>query len=145
MRLYWLIFLFFAGHITISEASQPSKKVDFYQNNIQKIDSDSTQKIIKNNTRLPPKPKNNGFGMILRGVLLTMLGTVFGVGILLTFLFGFSVGSGFYFGDIYATAGIMLGGLVIFGLGIFMLSRGKERWKAYKRYRKALKKMKNNA
>jgi hypothetical protein len=37
----------------------------------------------------------------------------------------------------------MLGGLIIFGLGVYMISRGRERWKAYKRYKKALKKIKN--
>jgi hypothetical protein len=95
---------------------------------------------------LPEKPKKNGLGMIIGGVFLTFLGIVFGVVLLLTFLLGFSIftiGSGFYFRDIYAIAGVMLGGLIIFGLGVYMISRGRERWKAYKRYKKALKKIKN--
>lgn len=143
MKLYWLTFLFFIGYISVSNASLPSKKVDFNQNKIQRIYSDSTQKTVEI-TDLPPKPKKKGIGMILGGILLTIFGVIFGIALLLLFLFGFSIGSGFYFGDIYATAGIMLFGLVIFGLGIFMISRGKERWKAFKKYKKALRNMKNS-
>ena len=90
---------------------------------------------------IPEKPTKNGLGMIIWGSFLTFLGVVFGVALLLTFLLGFSIGSAFYFRDIYAIAGVMLGGLITFGVGIYMIARGKERWKAYKEYKKAVKKM----
>lgn len=103
--------------------------------------SDSIQTKVQT---LPEKPKKSGLGMIIGGSFLSFLGIIFGVVLLLTFLLGFSIftiGSGFYFKDIYAIAGVMLGGLIIFGLGVYMISRGRERWKAYKKYKKAIREM----
>lgn len=157
----FLIYLFFAGFSTDLLASRPAAKSSVYAKTIA-LDSVSltirkniTKKIapttiylsdsIPSETEpLPEKPKKTGLGMIIWGGLFTLLGFVFGIGLLLTFLLGFSIGSGFYFRDIYATAGVMLGGLVVFGVGIYMISRGREHWRAYKRYRKALKKMRKN-
>jgi hypothetical protein len=150
------ISLFFIGFSTVLGASRPATKTDSYPKN-RVSDSVSITKNIEKTTFflndsiqtkteiLPEKPKKNGLGMIIWGVLLTILGTVFGVALLLTFLLGFSIGSAFYFRDIYAIAGVMLGGLITFGVGIYMISRGRERWRAYKRYKKALKKMRKKA
>ena len=144
MKFYWFIFFFFIGYVGVSKASLPSKKIDFHQQISIKNYSDSTQTVKENTTDLPPKPKKTGIGMIMGGILLTIFGTIFGIGLLLTFLLGLSIGSGFYFRDIYATAGVMIGGLTIFGLGIYLISRGKEHWKAYRKYRKALRKMRQS-
>jgi hypothetical protein len=157
--LLFSVYLFFIGFSAVLMASRPATKVIFQSkktdsnpifltdtiNTTDKIEtkivsvSDSVQTKVET---LPEKPKKNGLGMIIWGSFLTLLGVVFGVALLLTFLLGFSIGSGFYFRDIYATAGVMLGGLITFGVGIYMISRGSERWRAYREYRKALRKMK---
>ena len=99
---------------------------------------DSTNQIVSLQ-ELPPRPKT-GIGLILTGFLLLIVGFVFGIGLLLFFLLGFSIGESFYFQDIYLTAGVMLTGLSIFGTAVFMMTRGIERWKIYRRYKKLKKK-----
>lgn len=148
--LFFSIYLFFTGFSSVLMASRPATKIiystknenpilikDKIENEIIFI-SDSIQTQIE---KLPEKPKKNGLGMIIGGLFLALLGFVFGIGLLLIFLLGFTIGSGFYFKDIYAIAGVMLSGLVIFGLGVYMISRGRERWKEYKRYKKELKRI----
>lgn len=152
MKLFFIFFLFillFTGFSPVLVASRPAVKAIsqpkspnsvLVKDKIKMLSlSDSIQTITET---LPEKPKKNGLGMIVWGGFLTFLGIIFGVGLLLIFLLGFSIGSGFYFKDIYAIAGVMLSGLVTFGVGIYMISRGRERWKAYKKYKKALRKMK---
>ncbi|AFM03181.1 hypothetical protein Fleli_0721 [Bernardetia litoralis DSM 6794] len=154
MKLFLSIYLFFSCFSSVLEASRPANKNSQFYSETKKsvlaedkietkiIFSDSVQ----TKTRpLHPKPEKNGLGMMIWGGFLTFLGAAFGVGLLLTFLLGFSIGSGFYFKDIYAIAGVMLGGLITFGVGIYMISRGRERWRAYKRYKKALRKMRKKA
>jgi len=146
--LSFSIYLFFTGFSTVLVASHPATKVIYHSENSilvkDKIEkktiflSDSIQTKIEN---FPQKPKKNGLGMIIGGFFLTLLGIIFGIGLLLIFLLGFTIGSGFYFRDIYAIAGVMLGGLVTFGVGIYMISRGRERWKEYKRYKKEVKRI----
>lgn len=142
------VYLFFSGFSTVLVASRPATKIIYSTKNENTVLvkekeivflSDSIQTQIE---KLPPKPKKNGLGMIIGGFFLTLLGLIFGIGLLLIFLLGFSIGSGFYFKDIYAIAGVMLGGLITFGVGIYMISRGRERWKEYKKYKKALKRIK---
>ncbi|WP_338762465.1 hypothetical protein WAF17_17685 [Bernardetia sp. ABR2-2B] len=146
----------FVGFSTVVEASRPaSNKVHYSKSKDSiiaeaEIESEIKKKVVlmdsvalKTET-LPQKPKKRGLGMIIGGSFLLLLGIVFGIGLLLIFLLGFSIGSGFYFRDIYAIAGIMLGGLINFGVGIYMISRGRARWRAYKKYRKAVRKMKKN-
>ena len=155
MRLIFFFFisLFFVEFPTTSVASRPATKAIFYRKSIVLDSSFKLERAEKSiilfkdsvqteNEIFPEKPKKNGLAMIIIGIFLALLGAVFGVGLLLTFLLGFSIGSVFYFRDIYAIAGVMLGGLIIFGIGIYIISRGKERWQAYKRYRKEIKKVK---
>ncbi|WP_375562608.1 hypothetical protein ACE193_08690 [Bernardetia sp. OM2101] len=154
--LFFSISLFFTGFSAVLVASRPATKTTYHSKKAKASsveEEDKTKNEIKKKTihlrdsiqtkvePLPEKPKKNGLGMMIWGSLLTLLGIIFGVGLLLIFLLGFSIGSGFYFRDIYAIAGVMLGGLITFGVGIYMISRGRERWRTYKRYRKALKKM----
>lgn len=151
--LFFSISLFFTGFSTILVASRPAAKIIYHSEKKPSLVEDEIKDEIRREKvhlkdsiqtkieTLPEKPKKNGLGMIIWGGFLTLLGSVFGVGLLLTFLLGFSIGSGFYFRDIYAIAGVMLGGLITFGVGIYMISRGRERWRAYKRYKKALRKM----
>ncbi|WP_338814444.1 hypothetical protein V9L05_03855 [Bernardetia sp. Wsw4-3y2] len=149
------ISFFFTGFFMVLVASRPALKTDYYSEmKKSSLSEDKIKRKIENKNIslrdsvetkvevLPEKPKKNGLGMIIWGSFLNILGILFGVTLLLTFLLGFSIGSGFYFKDIYATAGVMLAGLITFGVGIYMISRGRERWKAYKRYKKAIKKMK---
>lgn len=154
--LLFSIFLFSGGFFISLEASRPATKSVFYQKNNFSDSVSTNEKIEKKvfflsdsvqtqTETLPEKPEKNGLGMMIWGGFLTFLGVVFGVAILLTFLLGFTIGSGFYFKDIYAIAGIMLTGLVIFGVGIYMISRGRERWQEYKKYKKAIKKMRKEA
>ena len=148
--LLFSISLFSVGFSTVLMASRPAIKTVFYlKSTISDSVSTTKQEIIFLNDsiqtkieELPEKPKKNGLGMIIWGILFTFLGTIFGVALLLTFLLGFSIGSAFYFRDIYTIAGIMLTGLITFGVGIYMISRGTERWRAYRRYKRAIKKIK---
>lgn len=148
--LLFSISLFSVGFSTVLMASRPAIKTVFYlKSTISDSVSTTKQEIIFLNDsiqtkieELPEKPKKNGLGMIIWGILFTFLGTIFGVALLLTFLLGFSIGSAFYFRDIYTIAGIMLTGLITFGVGIYMISRGRERWRAYRRYKRAIKKIK---
>ncbi len=155
MKLLFIIILFFIGFSTILEASRPASKINSYQE--KQITQNYSSKSIRLEKRfysdstqqtkieiLPEKPKKNGLGMIIWGSFLALLGVIFGIGLLLIFLLGFTIGSGFYFKDIYAIAGVMLTGLIIFGIGIYMITRGIERWKIYKRYKKALKNIQKN-
>ncbi len=153
LSFFFTIHFFFVGFSSVLMASRPAAETTHFS---KKIISDSvfiSEKIEQNTVflddsiqnkeeRIPEKPKKNGLGMMIGGAFLTLLGIVFGVALLLTFLLGFTIGSAFYFRDIYTIAGIMLAGLVIFGVGIFMITRGRERWRAYKRYKKAIKKIK---
>ncbi len=146
LSLLFSISLFFTCISSDLVASRPATKNIVFDSILnEKIDknitflSDSTQKKVE---ILPEKPKKKGLGMIIGGAFLTLLGAILGIGLLVIFLLGFSIGSGFYFRDIYAIAGVMLGGLITFGVGIYMISRGVERWRAYKKYKKALRKMK---
>lgn len=151
MKLFFIFFLFillFTEFSPVLVASRPAVKAISQPKNTNsvlvkdKIKTLSLSDSIPTKVEiLPKKPKKNGLGMIVWGGFLTFLGIIFGVGLLLIFLLGFSIGSGFYFKDIYAIAGVMLGGLVTFGVGIYMISRGRERWKAYKKYKKALRKL----